>query len=120
MAWEKIFEVGCEGGVISVLGRVGRDGQWTFLMTTDERTMLSMTDEFSADELYSEKMSDSWEGILQKLDEYPWTHLSPLGPFHEAFRDRIWTSFHEREVGGRYYPDKWAELCGRPVAGAGR
>ena len=115
MTWEKIFEVGGDGGSISVMGRRGDNGPWSFLMVCDESTFMSMTDEFIAEELSSKDYSESWEGIIEKLDAYPWPHLYPLGPFHEVFKERIWMSLMERK-GGSGYADKWANFCGPTIA----
>ena len=110
MSWQKIFAVGGDGGSISIMGRTDQGGHWSFLMVCDERTMMTLTDEFRVEDLYSRNYSKTWEGILDKLDDYPWTRLYPLGPFHDQFKERIWEMVIAREDHDRCL-DRWAEHC---------
>jgi len=70
------------------MGRPDQDGHWSFLMVCDEKTMISLAEEFRAEGLYSRNYSENWAGILEKLDDYPWTRLYPLDPFHDQFKER--------------------------------
>lgn len=115
MEWERLFEVGADGGSITVVGRLVENGQWSFLMTTDESTLKAFLDDIADEELYSECHAGSWEGLLEKVDRYPWAKLYPLGPFHKAFKDRIWEAAMARGV-DEYCLHNWQECCGKADA----
>ena len=112
MVWEKIFEVGADGGSITAMGLPGENGQWSFLMVTNESTLKAFVDDVADEELYSECHADTWEGLLEKMDQYPWQRLYPLEPFHEDFKGQIWAAVMARG-GGEYRLRNWQECCGR-------
>lgn len=108
--WEMIFKVGAEGGALAVMGHKQPDGNWEFLLVRDETTFLGLVDQVSSEELKSTHQFLSWNAILEKMDKYPWTHLYPLGPFHDEFKKMIWSAYLER--GRSDYNDKeWSMLC---------
>jgi hypothetical protein len=73
--------------------------------------MSNLTDEFKNDELYSSVHANNWDEALQKMDQYPWTMLYPLEPFHPEFKRLIWAAIQVRGTSEHRYED-WATCCG--------
>jgi len=79
-SWQTILEVGCEGGSLTLLGKM-RKGSWIFRQATDETTLKYI---FNDEDLYGDLASESgivstWEEALKLLGKYPkWPFLYPL------------------------------------------
>lgn len=110
MMWEQLFKVGAEGGSLTVMGRQDEGGGWSFLMVRDESILRAFIDGLADEELYDECHATTWEGILEKLDRYPWVRLYPLGPFHDQFKGKIWDAVVARDRGS-CQRDLWVECC---------
>jgi len=112
MEWEPIFKAGCEGGCLTVLGKRGANGEWSFLMVRDETTMREFVEDLTDEEVYAEDFAATWEGVLAKMDRYPWAMLYPLEPLHKEFKDRIWEAVLARTT-DEYERRTWQAPCGK-------
>jgi hypothetical protein len=71
-----ILEIGTEGGSLSIHHFPATRGTWKFILTVDESTMASLTDEFDqADLLKKYPPVDSFEEAIRLMDEFPWRKM---------------------------------------------
>ena len=107
--WVKVLEVLAEGGSLKVMGSKNSKGDWSFAMVRDESTLAQLIDDVLPESVYEEVLADSWEGILEKMDRYPWAELYP-GTVHEDVRKRIWAAVLSR-TSDTWKLKNWAEVC---------
>ncbi len=89
--WDKVLEIGAEGGSITLYGSKDANGEWWFSRHTDERTMKDLLTEEDQIGLEFESFSErakGWEGALKILSRYPWPCLYPLY-VHPEFADSV-------------------------------
>ncbi|GAB3554749.1 hypothetical protein GCM10027343_43070 [Noviherbaspirillum agri] len=92
-ALEVIFELGAEGGSLTVFGRKAGE-QWIFLLkSVDQSEALIDANVAALNQLAS---YPSLHEVFGAMDRYPWHRLYPLR-VHPLFRDQI-----HKEVQSRY------------------
>jgi hypothetical protein len=73
---ELILEIGTEGGLLSIQRFHAPNGTWKFILTVDESTLASFTDEFDPVDLVKKYPPvDSFEEAVRSMDEFPWRKL---------------------------------------------
>jgi len=91
MSWEKILELGVEGGTITLLGRQDPVVGWRFVLMTNESTLNAFLEEDEAEtmpQIGSWGPVEGWEGALALLARYPWRQLRQLY-VHPDFEERL-------------------------------
>jgi len=113
--FEKILEVGLDGGAVALEGRRRPRGRWEFRIVQDWGTAWELIDEAPTSRRPGLWMS-SWKEALAVLDEGPWTKMVPL-VVHPEFAERIAEEFFEREGEDpqSHYLDLWGEKLGTHV-----
>lgn len=93
--WQTIIEVGCEGGVITLLGK--KEGHnWFFKMATDETSLLCFVNKEELPGSLSTETGvvSSWEEALNLLNQYGWVTMYPVEA-HPDFSDKIMSAVIE-------------------------
>jgi len=110
---ETIVKVGVEGGTLTLTRARSRAGDWQFLVTENERTLL----DFLPDEdrvKFGDGLSEfgpvaTWEKALVLLDRYEWVQFYPV-VVHEDFRAAVWTAVVERQKPPENDADGWQAI----------
>lgn len=116
--YEKILEVGAEGGTVGIVGQPV-DGGWLFRVRADEAELLAQTDEDAEIATPQRSWCTTWRSVLKQLDAYPWVQLYPLA-VHPAFKERVISALRTREKKGAtvFWPDWHSALANGEVKGA--
>jgi len=88
---EKIVVVGAEGGRITLFGWKSDQGEWHFLLETDERSMMDILSEEDQEGLCFYSKTEAvigWREALKLLNKYPWPCLYPIY-VHPEFSDSV-------------------------------
>ena len=112
MKKEKVLELGCEGGSISLYGWRTRQGNWRFQLGTDESTMKSMLpgeDAAGLQYISSSPAASGWQGALRLLSRYPWRQLYPLY-VHPEFADAVWNEV-ATDKEASWTREDWLRVC---------
>ncbi len=109
-AREVVFEVGGEGGSLTLLRERAEDGHWRFRFEKDETTLsdLLLEDDNSTTgrEFAEAQYANSLDQALTLLDRYPWFSFVPL-EVHPEFLDLVLDQVRRR--GGEHEEKRWRE-----------
>jgi hypothetical protein len=104
---EVILEIGGEGGSIALLRERDTDGNWTFMMFTNE---VIFEDELGKNASTGTRTADTFSEAVSLLDHYPWPELHPL-TLHPRYAERVLQIVRERA--GALAEARWREALDR-------
>ncbi|MBE3118752.1 MAG: hypothetical protein IMZ50_08355 [Candidatus Atribacteria bacterium] len=107
---ETVVKIGVEGGSLTLTRARSRAGDWQFLVTEDEGTLLDFLSEEERGK-FGDGLSElgpvsTWEEALVLLDRHLWTQWYPL-VVHEDFRATVWTAVVERQRAQEKDAEPW-------------
>jgi hypothetical protein len=102
---EAIIELGAEGGSVTLYGSRAKRG-WIFI-----REVVDWTPELIDQERIQHQSDtvDSWEAVLDLLDQYHWHKLSPI-LVHPDFRQPIWVAVQQRLHSSKSDLNRWRDF----------
>ncbi|WP_224961246.1 hypothetical protein [Geomonas subterranea] len=112
-----ILKLGGEGGSIVLLGKASLQGHWTFLLRTEESTVLDLLDEDLGGEkvkVAKPRWAKGWKAGLKILSQYPWVAFYPL-EVHREFAVQILKEVLLRDE--QCDKETWLNLCYEAVKG---
>lgn len=115
------FELGAEGGNVTLLARMNADGPWQYRVRVDESTLADLLPgEFAEEDLVSESgWVDSWHQALSLLDKYDWPRLGLL-TVHPAFVARVIDAYESRSGANPLLNRKWGGALSEHLHPAGQ
>lgn len=108
--WEKILELGAEGGTIALYGQKEAGETWIYTKEVDESTLAEMTEDQGLSYFQSRGLTkvSSWEDAVQLMGQKLY-FLRPLY-VHSEFKLRVWQEISTNEERVRNI-NIWQRLC---------